>query len=213
MNSLPANARAQKMKMLRSLFLGGILPVIAFSVIEDRFGTLWGLIAGMVFGLGEILWEWRTLRKVEVITWGGNGMILVLGGISLLTQDGIWFKLQPAIIEAAMAFALVGSVALGKPLLVPLMEKAMKQQGAVLDFSARAMAPQEAPIHRIFIAIRGLTLRMGIFFAFHAVLATWAALHWSTAAWAILKGVGFTGSMVVYMGLEAVLLRRKVSGR
>ena len=37
---------------LRALLLGGLLPVIAFTVIEEVYGTLWGLIAGMVFGVG-----------------------------------------------------------------------------------------------------------------------------------------------------------------
>ena len=55
--------KPEQKKILRSFLLGGLLPVIAFSVIEDRFGTVWGLIAGMVFGGGEIIWEWRTLGK------------------------------------------------------------------------------------------------------------------------------------------------------
>jgi len=60
-------------KQIRALFLGGVLPVIVFAVIEDRFGTMWGLVAGMIFGVGEIVWEWRTQKKVDTITWAGNG--------------------------------------------------------------------------------------------------------------------------------------------
>ena len=85
---------------LRSLLVAGLLPVIAFTVIEEVYGTVAGLIAGMVFGVGEIVYEWRTMGKVQPMTWGGNGMLLVLGGISLLTKEGVWFKLQPSIIEA-----------------------------------------------------------------------------------------------------------------
>ena len=190
-------------QMLRSFLLGGLLPVIAFTVIEDRFGRLWGLIAGMVFGVGEILWEWRTQGRVQKITWGGNGMILLLGGVSLLTQEGIWFKLQPSLIEAAMALVLWGSLVLGKPLLSAFMEKAFKQQGIELQGDD----PRAQAIGR---AMRGLTLRLGVFFMGHSLLATWAALHWSTTAWALLKGVGFTVSMVVYMLMEGLVLRRRM---
>jgi intracellular septation protein len=58
-------------------------------------------------------------------------------------------------------------------------------------------------------ALPGLTIRMALFFLFHAALATWAALYWSTTAWALLKGLGFTGSFILYMLVEVIFLRRK----
>jgi intracellular septation protein len=56
-----------------------------------------------------------------------------------------------------------------------------------------------------------MTLRIGVFFALHAALAAWAALCWSTTAWAALKGVGFTLSMLVYVVAETVLLRYRIA--
>lgn len=175
------------------LLFGGILPVIAFTVIEEKFGIIWGVIAGMVFSVGEMAWEWAKDRRISSVTLGVSLLILVLGGISLWANDGIWFKLQPALSEAAFCFLLLGSLLFGKPFLVAAMEK----QGAVLPPAVRAAVP-------------GLTLRMALFFGFHAILATWAALHWSTAAWALLKGVGFTGSFLLYMGMEILWIRRIV---
>src|SRR5262249_2106795 len=154
-------------RQLRSLLLGGVIPVVAFTVIEDAYGTVAGLVAGMVFGVGEILWEWRAQGKVDPMTWGGNGLILVMGGISLATGSGIWFKLQPSLIEGVMAALLWGSVALRRPLLVAMARK----QGTLI----------ENPL--VIGVLSGFTLRLGIFFAAHAALAAWAALHWSTAAW------------------------------
>jgi intracellular septation protein len=187
-------------KMIQSLVLGGILPVIAFTVIEEKYGTVWGLVAGMVFGLGEILYSWRTQGRVDPMTWGGNGLLLVLGGVSLVTQEGIWFKLQPSLIEGAMALALWISVLMGKPILVSALKKQLIVQGnpaEILPVVSRALA--------------GMTIRVGVFFALHAGLAAWAALHWSTAAWAALKGIGFTISMVVYMVAESLLLRYRIA--
>ena len=62
------------------------------------------------------------------MTWGGNGLLLVLGGVSLFTQEGIWFKLQPSLMEAAMALALWVSVLLGKPILTAALRKQMAVQ-------------------------------------------------------------------------------------
>lgn len=194
------NSKSTRNKAMRSLIVGGILPVIAFSVIEDRFGTVWGLVAGMVFGLGEIIWEWREQGRVSAITWTGNGMILVLGAVSLLTNEGVWFKLQPALIEAGMALGLWVSCVMGKPLLVAMARK----QGTL-----REDWPEPVRL-RVQGALTGLTVRLGFFFGAHAALATWAALKWSTAAWAVLKGVGFTGSMVVYLLAEGARLRYRI---
>ena len=97
MTSNSKTPRSPKQQAL-SLFFGGIFPVIAFTVIEERYGVVAGLIAGMVFGVGEIVYEFFSQRKVSTMTWIGNGLILVLGGISLFFKEGIWFKLQPAIL-------------------------------------------------------------------------------------------------------------------
>lgn len=184
-------------KNVRSLLLGGILPVVLFTVIEEYFGIVWGLVAGMVSALFEVIWEWRKQGKVDGITWFGSGAMLVLGGVSLLTKEGFWFRMQPALLEGVMAAALIGSVGIGKPLLI-----AMARKQGTLD----KVPPHILPMFEN--RMRGLTFRVGLFFLAHAVLATWAALHWSVAAWAALKGIGLTVSLFVYMGIEVLFMRR-----
>lgn len=183
----PTNGRQAAL----SFFFGGLLPVIAFTVIEEKYGVIAGLIAGMVFGFGEILFELIRHRKVATMTWIGNGLLLVLGGISLISSEGLWFKLQPAIMEGAFAIAMWGSCLIKKPLLVFLAEK----QGQQLP----------EPIKK---KLGGVTLRTGFFFAIHTGLAIWAALEWTTTNWALLKGLGLTFSFIVYLGAEVFYLRR-----
>ena len=186
---------------LRTLLLGGIFPVLLFTVIENYLGIAWGLAAGMLFGVGEILWEHRMQGKVDALTWGGNGILLFLGGISLITQEGVWFKLQPAFIEGVMAGVLWVSVGVNRPLLLILVQK---QGGLPQNLSTGLRPGLQECVQKAF---RGLTLRLGIFFCLHGVLAVWAALNWSTTAWALLKGVGFTLSLVVYLVVESFVLR------
>ena len=173
-----------------SVFFGGLLPIIAFTVIEEKYGIIAGLIAGMIFGVGEIIYELVTQKKVSTITWIGNGLILVLGGVSLIFNEGIWFKLQPALLEYGMFFFLAGSWLLKKPFLVMMIEK---QNPDAPEFIKKQMG--------------GMTLRFGFFLLAHAVLATWAAFYWSTEAWALLKGVGLTVSTIVYMLIEVFWAR------
>ena len=180
-------------KTLAALFLGGILPVVAFTVIEEKYGTVWGIIAGMVFSIGEMVWEWARHRAISTITWATGLLILLLGGISLWANEGIWFKLQPAMMEFAFFVLLVGSVLLKKPFLQAAMEK-----------GGQKVPPILLPY------LPGLTLRVGIFFGLHSALAAWAAFQWSTSAWAWLKGVGFTGSFLLYLGVEVFFLRSRL---
>lgn len=175
-----------------SLFFGGLLPVILFTIIEENYGTKWGLIAGLIFGCGEILFEIIKYKKVSKITIAGNALLIILGIISLFTSEGIWFKLQPAVMELFFALFLWGSIALKKPFL----EIMLKQQSTdIPEFLLNSL--------------NGLTIRLGLFFFIHSLLATWAALYWSTAAWAWLKGLGLTISMIVYLILEMLYIRTK----
>lgn len=174
----------------RALFFGGLLPVILFTVIEDQYGTMAGLIAGLTFGTGELIYEQLVHKKISKITWIGNGLLIGFGIISLWTSDGVWFKLQPALMEAIMALILWGSLILKRPLLAALSEA----QGVNLPLEIKEN-------------LNGITLRTGIFFFVHAILATWAALDWTTTQWALLKGVGLTISFVVYLVGEGFYLR------
>jgi len=176
-----------------SLLFGGILPIIAFTLIEENYGPLWGTAAGMVFGIGEIIFELYRYRKVSTITWIGNGMILGLGGISIFTQDGSWHKMQPAIFELFFALFLWGSLLAKKNFLLLMAEK---QNQSIPDF----IKPK----------FNDMTFRIGVFFFLHSLLATWAALYWSTAAWAWLKGAGVLVSFVFYMLIEAIYLRSQI---
>ncbi len=188
----PQNKRAAFL----SFFFGGLLPVIAFTLIEDNYGPVWGTVAGMVFGVGEIIFEKWRYQKVSTITWIGNLMILGLGAISIVSQDGIWFKLQPALFEAFFTALLWGSLIMKKPLLIAMAEK----QGTQIPEHAKPL-------------MKGMTFRLGLFFAIHAVVATWAAFSWTTAQWAWLKGVGLAVTFAIYLGMELLVVRMQAGRR
>ncbi len=175
-----------------AFFFGGVLPLVAFAVIEDQYGTLAGIIAGMVFGLGEVLYEYVTQKKISTITWVSNLMILILGGLSLVSSDGIWFKLQPALFEGFFVLFLWGSLLAKKNILVLMAEK----QGQVMP---EFLHPK----------MKGFAFRLGLFFLAHTVLAVWSSFFWTTAHWALLKGVGLPTSMVIYVVAEMLIIRRR----
>lgn len=191
--STPPPARPSPKGQALSLFFGGLLPVIAFTVIEEKYGPHYGLIAGLIFGVGEIIYELVRYKKVSTTTWIGNGLLLGLGGISLFFNDGIWFKLQPAIMEFGMFGFLLISWMMKKPFLKIMAEKQNPEMPEILKEN-----------------LSGITFRLSFFFLIHAVIATYAAMYWSTEAWALLKGIGLTVTMILYMVIEMFWIRSKV---
>lgn len=192
-NNPQATAQPTPKSQALGLFFGGLLPVIAFTLIEEKYGVIAGLIAGMFFGFGEILFELIKYKKVSAITWIGNGLLIGLGALSLISTEGIWFKMQPALFEFGFFIFLCGTWILKKPFMKLMIEK---QNPSAPHFLKEAMS--------------GMTLRLSFFFLFHALIATYAALYWSTEAWALLKGIGLTVSMILYMFIEIFWIRIKL---
>jgi len=175
-----------------ALFLGGLLPIAAFALVEHFYGTMGGLIAGMIFGLGELTYEYVRFRKIQGITIGSNLMILILGGLSLIEDDPIFFKLQPALIVFVFAGLLIVSSWLKKPFLVAL---ARKQNPETPEWLLGRLS--------------GVNLRLGFCMLGLGALSLHAAYNWSTANWALLKGVGAPLITVGYMGAEVLASRLK----
>lgn len=175
-----------------SFIFGGLLPIVAFTVIEELYGPIWGTIVAMIFGLGELAYEKIKLKKISKLTLFSNLLIFILGGVSIFFQEGIWFKLQPAILEVFMAFFLWGTTFSKTPFLA---EMAFKQNPNL----PLAMRP----------FLEGVNWRLGIFFFIQSLLAVWAAFAWSTTAWAFLKGIGLTVSMILYMVIEMLIYKKR----
>lgn len=183
----------RKMKPWQQLLLGGVLPIAAFTLVEQIYGTWGGLIAGLVFGLGEVIFEFQQTRRVQAITWISTGLILVLGSISLLDDNPVFFKLQPAILTFVFAIALWVSHWMKKPLL--------------LMFALKTNP--HLPPHAVQ-ALFGMNFRFGFVALALGLISVHAAYQWSTAAWAILKAVGFPVALVLFMLIEVFFLRRRI---
>lgn len=165
--------------------VGGLLPVIAFTVVEQWYGPMGGAIAGIVFGGGEICWEiWRTGR-VQKITWISNLLVIAFGALSLWKSNGVFFKLQPAALLLLFTVLLFVTSFTKKPFLALLAQK----QNPNLPPEALAL-------------LTGMNLRLGFLFLLLTAVSVHAAFYWSTVAWATLKGVGLPVLLGIYMLIE-----------
>lgn len=182
--------------LARSLLVGGLLPVIAFAIVEEIYGTMGGLIAGVAFGIGELIYEKVKFKKIQMITIMGNALVVGLGLLSLFEDNSSFFKLQPAILTYALGIFLIGSSVMGKPFLAELSRKQMPDAPEIVRVSLGAM-----------------NWRVGLLLLGVGVLSTYAAFYWSTTAWAFLKGIGSPIILFVYLAGEVIWMRLRARRR
>src|ERR1700722_13290351 len=99
---------------MKLLFLG-LVPVLIFWIVEDKFGTFWGLIAAMVWAVGECVYQYLKYRRVDKMTIFSTALVVVLGGLGLLLDNSILFKFQPVIVELVFAGILIWGGRRGEP--------------------------------------------------------------------------------------------------
>lgn len=168
-----------------------ILPVIVFALIENYFGTVAGLIAGVVLGIGELVYERVTLGRIQGVTLAANALVIALGALSLFEDDPTFFKLQPAILVFAMAAFFIGSSLVKRPMLVEL---------------AKKQRPDLPPV--ALQSLSGLNFRVGMFLILVGAIGVHAALKWSTPLWAAYKAAGAPVALVLYVFLDLLIQKK-----
>ena len=92
---------------LRQAF-GDFLSAILFLVVYVLSGNLF-VAAGLAFaaGLAQLLWIWLTGRQAEPMQWMSLGLVVVLGGATMLTQNPRFMMVKPTIVHLAVAAVML----------------------------------------------------------------------------------------------------------
>ncbi|MBU0552984.1 septation protein IspZ [Myxococcota bacterium] len=152
--------------------LWAFIPLVLFYFIEARYGLKEGLIAAMAFSALELAWYGLRERRIERAALLSGGLVLLLGGLSLISEDERFILYSPAIGDWVIAAILLYGVWRQRPLLATL--AAARDPELVSD-----------PIRRGFLA--GLTLRLGLNLGGHGVACIWAA-HAPREIWLFVSG-------------------------
>jgi intracellular septation protein A len=182
---------------MKLLFLG-LLPVIIFWFVEEKFGTFWGLIAAIVWAVGECVYEYARNRRVDKLTLFSTGLVVILGGLGAWLDKSILFKFQPVIVELVFGGILIWGGHKGEPLLFKMAQKTKpevfaNQNPAVVEFQKNMM--------------KKMTRNLLIVLFLHCVVLTYAAIYGTTGQWAFWKGVGFNVFLLIWAGGEFLMMR------
>lgn len=153
--------------------LPGFIPLFVFIAIDEIWGTRAGLIAALVIGAAEMIWIWIQEKRLDKFVLFDTALLLVLGSVSLLLDNDIFFKLKPGLVELILCAVLAVS-AFSKLNIIGLMTQ-------------RYMKDMELNEQQVTQMRRTMQL-MFFVFLFHTGLVFYSAFYLSDAAWAFISG-------------------------
>jgi intracellular septation protein A len=147
----------------------GLLFFAVLVVTNDIYKAT---AAGIILGLGQAGWTWINTRKIEPMQWLGSGLVMVMGGATILFHDPRFVMFKPTVF-----FTYHGLVML-KP----------GWMYRYLPTATTAVPAEAARVRRRYVVAAGVvyaTVTLGM-----AVLNTLLAMYASQKAWALFNAAG-----------------------
>ncbi len=180
-----------KIELLKKL-LPGFIPLFVFIAIDEIWGTTAGLVAALVIGVAELIWVGVKEKRFDKFVLFDTLLLVVLGGVSILLENDIFFKLKPGLVELILCAIL--AVSAFSPLnIIGLMTqrymKDLKMNGGQLK------------------QLRNSMKMMFFIFLGHTLLVFYSAFFMSKEAWVFISG----GLFYILFGLVFLieLLKQK----
>jgi isopentenyldiphosphate isomerase/intracellular septation protein A len=174
--------------------LPGFIPLFVFIAADEIWGTKVGLIVALAVGLLELLYTFIKEKRFDKFILLDTGLLVVLGGISLLLENDIFFKIKPAIIEAIMCVILAVS--------------SFTKIDIVGGMSKRYMKGIE--MNEIVMKKFKQTMKVMFWiFSSHTLMVIYSAFYMSKEAWAFISGGLFYILFGIYFLYEFLQQKRK----
>jgi len=171
--------------------LPGLVPLFIFILADEVWGTEIGLYVALGFGVVEFLFYFIKDKTVDKFILLDTALLLIMGGISIVLENDIFFKIKPALIEAILLSVIAFSVWGPRNLLMTMSKRYMGE--IHLD------PEQEKMMHHNMLALFWIT-------AFHIMLVLFSAAYMSKEAWVFISGI----LLYILYGIYFVLLFIKI---
>lgn len=177
-------------KANRQIFWASFLPALVYWYLEANYSLQIALAGGLILAVLEMLAEWFITKHIHSLSRFNFYLILILGGIAFVFQEGIWFKLQPTFTGLLMGGYLIFRLYRKESLMVETMK------------SMHSHPLPDAVIMHIERHLAILLVVYGIFMAF-------IAFNFNTGTWLFYKTGGFYIVSVVFFVFEIFYIRKK----
>jgi intracellular septation protein len=179
--------------MSKNFFLISFLPAVFYWYLESYYEPKIAAIGGVLLAGLELLVEKFFVKHIHSISKANFFLIFFLGALSFIDNQGIWFKLQPAITGIGIGVYLLFKVMRGKGLLFEMMESINDQ---------KKMPPLEI--------MQRFETHVAIFFLGYGLFMGGVAFFLTTGQWTFFKTLGFYIVSIVFFLVEVIWLRIKM---
>jgi isopentenyldiphosphate isomerase/intracellular septation protein A len=162
-------------KLLLQL-LPGFIPLFAFILADEVWGTTVGLVVAIALGVAELLYYWVKDRKFDRFILLDTLLIIILGVVSIVLENEIFFKIKPALIGVLMCAVLGVSVFTPSNILLNMSKRYLKG----MEFSDQQYAEMKRNMRGLF-----------WMFVAYTVLVFYSVWFMSNEAWVFISGGGF----------------------
>ncbi len=169
---------------------GPLVVFLAAYVLADLFVATAAIVVATVAALALSLAYTRKLPTLPLVT---GILVVVFGGMTLWLNDPVFIKMKPTIVQLLFAAVLFGGLAVGRPLLRPVLGMAMPWPMSERGWTL-------------------LTMRWAFFFLAMAALNELVWRTQSTDLWVTFKVFGIMVLTVIFAMAQLPLLQRYKSG-
>lgn len=180
-------------KLLMQL-LPGFLPLLAFILADELWGTKIGLMVAITSGVAELIYYWIKDKRFDKFILLDTGLIIVLGGVSLVLENDVFFKLKPALIGVLMCTVLGVSV--------------FTPANFIFQLSKRYMKGIELNDQQYLVMKKNMRLLFWIMLIY-TLLVFYSVWFLSREAWAFISGGLFYIIFAAYFVFELIKNRLK----
>ncbi len=180
----PTTTRTTPRWLKPTVDYGPLAVFLLVYVKADLIAATGALIAATALSVALSLWAERRVPWMPLVT---AVVVGTFGGLTLWSGDETFIKMKPTIAQLLFAAVLLGSLALGRPVLKPLLGTAWPMDAA---------------------GWRRLSLRFAGFFLAMAVLneAVWRTQ--TTDVWVLFKVFGLLGLTLLFLLAQVPLMTR-----
>jgi len=171
-------------------FLVDFLPILLFFLAYKLYDIYVATAVAIVASVIQVVWSWFRHRKVENIQWITMGLIVVLGGLTLLLKDETFIKWKPTLVNWLFAVVFLGSQYIGSK--------------SVLQRMMAANITLPEPVwHR-------LNWIWVSFFTALGAINLYVAYHYDTETWVNFKLFGMMGLTILFIIAQGFYLSRYI---
>lgn len=180
------------MNKSKGFILLSFLPAIFFWWLEENYPLRIALAAGLGMAVIEVIVERFMLGHVHKISKFNFIILMFLGAMSLLGDEGIWFKLQPCFTGVGVGSFLIYQRYKGQSIIADMQK----------EFPQKVSIPAKLT--------KRIEFHMGIFMFSYGLFMAGVAVKASTDYWLFFKTAGFYICSAIFLGVEVVYMRRWV---